>query len=161
MHMFLYSVFFLFLLHFPCWLILVIGSSFPPFPKAEFLQGFQNSSINPWNPRPLVPPWGDYSSLTDIALSDLCCSAFLTLVLSPLLVWSVLFMKLFIFHNGCTLKTTSLLNVSGGFPVCEWLLNSFLPGAQTAPVSRVFSLFGSTLICLAITIHSRRGFQYA
>lgn len=48
-------------------------------------------------------------------------------------------MKLFIFHNGCTLKTTSLLTASRGFPVCEWLLNSLLPNAQAVPVSCVFS----------------------
>lgn len=150
-------------------------------PKAGFLLGFQTSPLNACSPTPWglswagsscspVSDWGVSSGSQPGFLQELCmgplwslaASASLAWVFSLPLVWSMLFMKLFISHNGCTLKTTWLLNVSRGFLFVNDFLIPFC-SAQTVPVSHgsSSSLCKSVLNCLlSKQTHSRRILQY-
>lgn len=176
-----------FLLNFQCWKLeklktySVFWQLSSSVPKVGFLLGFQTSPLKACSPTPWVlswagsscPPisdWGVPSEIRQASSRDLCmgslwslaASASLALLFSLPLVWSMLFMELLIFHNGCALKTTQLLNVSRGFLFVNGFLIPFC-SAQTVPVSHdsSSSLCRSVLNCLlSKQTHSRRIFQY-
>lgn len=174
------SYFHYFLLNFQCWCVLVFGSCLPQFPTLDFSKALKplllmHVASHYWYcpgveaPAHLLVTEESSMEISQASSSELCMgslwslavSASLALVFSLPLVWSVLFMKLFIFHNGCTLKTTWLLNVSRGF----LFMNDLIPfcRAQIVPVSHgsFSSLCKSMLICLlSKQAHSRRIFQF-